>query len=159
MTGFSYFRSMQIKWDFKAFTELNIHELYVMMILRQEVFIVEQDCPYMDSDGKDQKSHHLLGYNLDGNLVAYLRLVQPGISYKEISFGRIVTSKNIRGKGVGKQLMEEGIRQSELLYGRVANRISAQSYLIPFYKKFGFNSVGKEYLEDNIPHTEMLKTK
>ena len=159
MTGFSYFRCMQIKWDFKGFSELSIDELYAIMVLRQEGFIVEQDCPYMDADGKDQKSHHLLGYNLEGNLVAYLRLVQPGISYREISFGRIVTSVKVRGKGVGKQLMEEGIRQSELLYGKVANRISAQSYLTPFYKKFNFNSVGKEYLEDNIPHTEMLRTK
>ena len=159
MTGFSYFSSMKIKWDFKLFSELSINELYAMMALRQEVFIIEQDCPYMDADGKDQKSHHLLGYSLDGNLVAYLRLVQPGISYKEVSFGRIVTSKKVRRKGVGKQLMEEGIRQSELLYGRVANRISAQSYLTPFYKKFGFKCVGNEYLEDNIPHTEMLKAK
>ena len=139
MTGFSYFSSMKIKWDFKLFSELSINELYAMMALRQEVFIIEQDCPYMDADGKDQKSHHLLGYSLDGNLVAYLRLVQPGISYKEVSFGRIVTSKKVRRKGVGKQLIEEGIRQSELLYGRVANRISAQSYLTPFYKNLVLN--------------------
>ena len=92
MTGFSYFRSMQIKWDFKAFSELNIDELYAMMVLRQEVFIVEQVCPYMDADGKDQKSHHLLGYDADGDLVAHLRLVAPGVSYQEMSFGRIVTS-------------------------------------------------------------------
>ena len=85
MMGFSYFRFMQIKWDFKSFSELNIDELFNIMVLRQEVFIVEQDCPYMDADVKDQKSHHLLGYSLDGSLVAYLRLVQPGISYEEIS--------------------------------------------------------------------------
>ena len=155
--GFSYFSYMQIKWDFKSFSELNKKELLNIMVLRQEVFIVEQDCAYLDTDGKDQKSHHLLGYSLDGSLVAYLRLVQPGVSYNEISFGRIVISKKNRGKGVGKQLMEEGIRQSELLYGRVDNRISAQSYLITFYKKFGFKIVGKEYLEDNILHTEMLR--
>ena len=157
MMGFSYFRFMKIKWDFKSFSELNIDELFDIMVLRQEVFIVEQDCVYMDADGKDQKSHHLLGYSLEGSLVAYLRLVQPGLSYEEISFGRIVTSKKVRGKGVGKQLMLEGIRQSELLYGKVANRISAQSYLISFYKKFGFNTVGNEYLEDNILHIEMLR--
>ena len=157
MTGFSYFSSMQIKWDFKAFSELNIHELYAMMILRQEVFIIEQVCPYMDADGKDIKSHHLLGFDNDGDLVAYLRLVAPGISYQEMSFGRIVTSNKVRGKGVGKLLMEEGIRKSELLYGKIANRISAQSYLIPFYQYFGFKVVGEEYLEDDIPHTEMLR--
>lgn len=149
---------MQIDWSFKAFSELNIHELYDMMVLRQEVFIVEQDCPYMDADGKDQQSHHLLGYDESGSIIAYLRLVAPGISYKEISFGRIVTSSKLRGKGVGKLLMEEGIRQSELLYGKTANRISAQSYLIPFYQSFGFETIGEEYLEDDIPHTEMLRS-
>ena len=148
---------MKIKWDFKAFYQLNLDELYAIMVLRQEVFIVEQDCPYMDSDGKDQKSHHLLGYDTDGNLVAYLRLVAPTVSYKEISFGRIVTSYKVRGKGIGKLLMEEGIQQSDLLYGKVAIRISAQSYLIQFYKYFGFKTVGEEYLEDDIPHTEMLR--
>ena len=159
MKGFSYFRCMQIKWDFKSFSELSIDELYAMMVLRQEVFIVEQNCPYMDADGKDQESHHLLGYDADGDLVAHLRLVAPGVSYQEMSFGRIVTSDKVRGKGVGKLLMVEGIKQSELLYGKVANRISAQSHLIPFYQYFGFNSVGEEYLEDDIPHIEMLKTK
>lgn len=148
---------MQIKWSFKAFSALNINDLYAMMVLRQEVFVVEQDCPYMDADDKDQKSHHLLGYDVNGDLVAYLRLVSPGISYEEMSFGRIVTSNKLRGKGVGKLLMEEGIRQSELLYGKAANRISAQSYLIPFYQSFGFKTVGEEYLEDDIPHTEMLR--
>ena len=148
---------MQINWDFKPFSKLSTGELYSMMVLRQKVFIVEQDCPYMDADGKDLKSHHLLGYDVDGDLVAHLRLVAPGVSYKEMSFGRIVTSDKVRGKGVGKLLMEEGIKQSELLYGKVANRISAQSYLIPFYKYFGFKTVGEEYLEDDIPHTEMLR--
>ncbi|MBC8408287.1 MAG: GNAT family N-acetyltransferase [Rhodobacteraceae bacterium] len=147
---------MQITWKFKAFNELTIDELYAMMVIRQEVFILEQDCPYMDADGKDQKSHHLLGYDTD-DLVAHLRLVAPKVSYKEMSFGRIVTSKKVRGKGVGKQLMQEGIRQGELLYGKQPNRISAQSYLIPFYSTFGFRTVGEEYLEDDIPHTEMLR--
>ena len=157
MTGFSYFRSMQIRWIFKSFSELNIYELYAIMVLRQEVFIVEQVCPYLDADGKDQKSHHLLGFDNDGDLVAHLRLVAPGVSYQEMSFGRIVTSDKVRGKGVGKLLMEEGIKQSELLYGKMANRISAQSYLIPFYQYFGFKIEGEEYLEDDIPHTEMLR--
>ena len=148
---------MQINWHFKPFSKLSTDELYSMMVLRQKVFIVEQDCPYMDADGKDLKSYHLLGYDVDGDLVAHLRLVAPGVSYKEMSFGRIVTSDKVRGKGVGKLLMEEGIKQSELLYGKVANRISAQSYLIPFYQYFGFKTVGEEYLEDDIPHTEMLR--
>ena len=102
-------------------------------------------------------SHHLMGY-FKGVLVAYLRLVKPGISYKEMSFGRIVTAQSHRGIGLGIALMKEGIKQSIILYGTSNNRISAQSHLLPFYQKFGFESTGKEYLEDDIPHTEMIKT-
>jgi ElaA protein len=147
---------MDIEWRFKSFEELTKTELYQMMILRQQVFVVEQDCPYLDADEKDQDSHHLLGY-VEESLVAYLRLVQPGISYQEMSFGRIVTAQNQRGAGLGIALMQEGIEQSIKLYGTSRNRISAQSHLLPFYQKFGFESTGKEYLEDGIPHTEMIK--
>lgn len=148
---------MQISWKFKPFNALTLDELYAMMALRQEVFVIEQNCPYLDADGKDQFSHHLLGYDAAGDLIAHLRLVAPEVSYEEMSFGRIVTATKHRGKGIGKLLMHEGIRQAELLYGAQANRISAQSYLIPFYEGFGFQTVGAEYLEDNIPHIEMLR--
>lgn len=147
---------MDIEWRFKSFEELTKTELHQMMILRQQVFVVEQDCPYLDADEKDQDSHHLLGY-VEESLVAYLRLVQPGISYQEMSFGRIVTAQNQRGTGLGIALMQEGIEQSIKLYGTSRNRISAQSHLLLFYQKFGFESTGKEYLEDGIPHTEMIK--
>lgn len=158
MAGFFYFSSVKITWVFKDFSKLSIEEMYEVMQLRQEVFIVEQDCPYLDADGKDQQSHHLLGYDTEGVLVAYLRLLPPGVSYSEISLGRIVTSTKYRGKGIGKMLMKQGINESELLYGKVSIRISAQSYLIPFYRAFGFEIIGSEYLEDNIPHTEMLRS-
>ena len=148
---------MDIEWKFKSFEDLTKTELHEMMILRQQVFVVEQDCPYQDADEKDKDSHHLIGY-INGVLVAYLRLVKPGISYVEMSFGRIVTAKSHRGTGLGVALMKEGIKQSITLYGTSKNRISAQSHLLPFYQKFGFESTGKEYLEDNIPHTEMIKT-
>ena len=148
---------MDIDWRFKTFEGLTKTELYEIMILRQQVFVVEQDCPYLDADEKDKDSHHLIGY-INGILVAYLRLVKPGISYEEMSFGRIVTAKSHRGIGLGVALMKEGIKQSITLYGTFNNRISAQSYLLPFYQKFGFESTGKEYLEDGIPHTEMIKT-
>ena len=147
---------MDIEWRFKSFVDLTKTELHEMMILRQQVFVVEQDCPYQDADEKDKDSHHLLAY-IDDSLVAYLRLVKPGVSYKEMSFGRIVTAQNQRGTGLGIALMNEGIEQSKQLYGTSVNRISAQSHLLPFYQKFGFESTGKEYLEDGIPHTEMLK--
>tara|TARA_Y100000991_G_C21668652_1_gene219952 strand:- start:47 stop:496 length:450 start_codon:yes stop_codon:yes gene_type:complete len=148
---------MDIEWRFKSFEDLTKSELHEMMILRQQVFIVEQDCPYQDADVKDKDSYHLLGY-IKGVLVAYLRLVKPGISYKEMSFGRIVIALSHRGSGLGIALMKEGIKQSIILYGTSNNRISAQSHLLPFYQKFGFVSTGKEYLEDDIPHTEMIKT-
>ena len=148
---------MDIEWRFKSFEGLTKTELHEMMILRQQVFVVEQDCPYQDADEKDKDSHHLIGY-INGVLVAYLRLVKPGISYVEMSFGRIVTAKSHRGTGLGVALMKEGIKQSITLYGTSKNRISAQSHLLPFYQRFGFESTGKEYLEDDIPHTEMLKT-
>lgn len=147
---------MDIEWRFKSYMGLTKTELHEMMILRQQVFVVEQDCPYQDADEKDKDSHHLMGYH-DGALVAYLRLVKPGVSYDEMSFGRIVTSTKYRGMGLGIALMKEGIDQSLKLYGTSNNRISAQSHLLPFYQKFGFESTGKEYLEDDIPHTEMLK--
>ena len=147
---------MDIEWRFKSFEDLTKLELHEMMILRQQVFIVEQNCPYQDADEKDKDSHHLLGYIKD-ILVAYLRLVKPGISYEEMSFGRIVITQSYRGIGLGVALMKEGIKQSITLYGTSKNRISAQSHLLPFYQKFGFESTGKEYLEDDIPHTEMIK--
>ena len=147
---------MNINWEFKNFSELTLESLYDIMRLRQEVFVLEQNCPYLDADGKDIDSYHLLGY-LNSELVAYLRIVNPGISFDELSFGRILTSKKIRGNGVGKLLMEEGIKQSKIIFGNIPNRISAQKYLKKFYNIFGFKETGKEYLEDGIPHIEMIK--
>ena len=147
---------MNINWEFKNFSELTLESLYDIMRLRQEVFVLEQNCPYLDADRKDIHSYHLLGY-LDSELVTYLRLVKPGISFDELSFGRILTSKKIRGNGVGKILMEEGIKQSKIIFGNIPIRISAQKYLKKFYNAFGFKETGKEYLEDGIPHIEMIR--
>lgn len=148
---------MKVEWVFKSYQELSKNELHELMILRQEVFVVEQDCPYQDADHKDVDSFHLLGY-VDKDLRAYLRLVNPNVSYAEMSFGRIVTSFKSRGQGMGKLLMEEGLRCAYQQYGKQGIRISAQTYLIPFYSSFGFSVVGEEYLEDDIPHIEMLKS-
>ena len=103
----------KVKYIWKRFAELSSDELYAMIHLRQKVFIVEQDCPYQDADEKDKDSFHLLGFDESQQLIAYLRLVKEGISYDEISFGRIATHFTVRGKGVGKDLMEEGIRQAD----------------------------------------------
>ncbi len=149
---------MDIQWRFKSYQELSKIELHDVLILRQQVFVVEQNCPYQDADEKDKDAHHLLGY-VNDHLVAYLRLVKPGISYKEMSFGRIVTAPNQRSKGLGVALMKQGIEHSKKLYGTTLNRISAQTHLLEFYQSFGFQSTGKEYLEDGIPHTQMLLSK
>ena len=148
---------MDIQWRFKSYQELSKIELHDVLILRQQVFVVEQNCPYQDADEKDKDSFHLLGFDESQQLIAYLRLVKEGISYDEISFGRIATHLSVRGKGIGKDLMVEGIRQATNLYGKSPIRISAQSQLVPFYEAFNFKSTGKEYLEDDIPHTEMLR--
>lgn len=140
------------------FAKLSLQELYDNMALRQEVFVVEQDCPYLDADGKDADGHHLLGYNGQGKLLAYARLLPPGISYPGFaSIGRVVTAPSARRTGAGKQLMQESIAWCERLYGQVPLKISAQVYLIRFYKSFGFQKAGEEYLEDDIPHIGMVR--
>ena len=147
---------MDLRCAWKAFNELSAEEMYTVLCVRQEVFVLEQECLYLDADGKDRKSFHLMGF--DGNeLMAYARIVEPGISYEEVSIGRILSSKNARGTGAGVELMNQALTRIELMYGKVPVRISAQSYLEKFYKKFGFEPTGKEYLEDEIPHMEMLR--
>jgi ElaA protein len=147
---------MDIRWKWKAFNDLTADEVYTILCVRQEVFVLEQECLYLDADGKDRKSYHLMGY-LDNDLVAYARIVEPGICYNEVSIGRILSSEKARGTGTGKELMIQAITKIEEIYGMVPIRISAQSYLVGFYGKFGWESTGKEYLEDDIPHTEMLR--
>lgn len=147
---------MKFRWECKSFNDLSADQMYTILCVRQEVFVLEQECLYLDADGKDRKSFHLMGFDGD-ELVAYARIVEPGVSYEEVSMGRILTTKNARGSGAGIELMEGGLREIESRYGKVPVRISAQTYLLKFYQKFGFESTGKEYLEDEIPHTEMLR--
>jgi ElaA protein len=149
--------SGQIFWSIKAFSELSVTELYDIFRLRMEVFVVEQNCPYQDADGKDQYASHLMGRNVDEELIAYARIFPCGITFDEVSIGRVITSGKARSTGAGKMLMEKAITLSRLIYGNQPVRIGAQSYLIKFYKSFGFEVVSEEYLEDNIPHVEMLK--
>ena len=139
----------------KSFQDLDKEELYKFLQLRIEVFVVEQNCPYQDCDHKDKLSFHLLGY-YNGVLVAYLRIVDPGISFKEVSIGRVVTKAKYRGQGLGKVLMLKAIESVIRLYDSHAIRISAQQYLTPFYESLNFITVGEGYLEDDIPHIEMI---
>jgi ElaA protein len=128
------------------------------MALRQEVFIVEQNCPYLDADGRDKDAYHLIGLDEKGQLLAYTRLLPKGIAYEQyVSIGRVVTSPKVRRKGLGKQLMEESIRQANLVFPPADIKISAQCYLIEFYESLGFQSMGESYLEDDIPHIAMIR--
>lgn len=147
---------MKIEWQIKKFEELSTTELYKIMQLRLAVFSVEQNCAYQDADGKDLKSVHLSGFDSSGDLVVYSRIVPPGISFKEVSIGRVISSNIVRGTGAGKELMNKSIDFIKKEYGNVPIRIGAQCYLIKFYSGFGFEIAGEEYLEDNIPHIEML---
>ncbi|MCL4147490.1 UNVERIFIED_CONTAM: hypothetical protein GTU68_025812 [Idotea baltica] len=146
-----------MKWICKHFDALSLEELYQIGRLRQIVFVVEQDCPYIDHDNRDQQSHHFWTANSAGLPVAYCRIVPPGISYNEASIGRIITAPEVRKEGYGKVMMTEAIQQTLNLYENGAIRISAQCYLEKFYSSFNFEPTGKEYLEDGIPHMEMLR--
>ena len=140
-----------------SFDQLTPHELYAVMALRQEVFVVEQNCPYLDVDGKDQDSWHLMGRNASGKLICYTRLLPKGLAYDDyVSIGRVVSSPSARGTGAGKMLMQRSIDMCRHLFGNQPVKIGAQSYLLKFYETFGFRSTGEEYLEDGIPHTKMI---
>jgi ElaA protein len=147
----------KIDWQVKEFNELSLDELYDIMHLRQEVFVVEQDCPYMDADYKDQKAIHINGY-YENELVAHTRIVAPGISYKEQSIGRVVSKPKYRKQGVGIALMKKSIAVLEEKYNSPICRISAQKYLIKFYNSFGFEVCSEEYLEDDLPHFQMFRS-
>lgn len=139
------------------FDELSPRSLYEILALRQEVFVVEQNCPYQDCDGKDLRSWHLEGRDDSGKLICYTRLLPAGVAYEGfVSIGRVVSSPSARGTGAGKILMEKSIETCRQLFGNQAIKIGAQTYLLKFYEGFGFRSTGEEYLEDGIPHTKMI---
>jgi ElaA protein len=145
-----------MQWILKPFDQLSPKELYAILQLRNEVFIVEQNCPYQDLDDKDLYAFHLMG--IKGNkLLAYARLLAPGISYSESSIGRVVSSPSSRKTGIGKKLMQESIAQIKKKFHTDTIRIGAQLYLQKFYESFGFRADSEIYLEDNIPHILMLK--
>ena len=146
-----------VTYSLKKFQDLSLEQLYGIMALRQEVFIVEQDCPYLDADGKDHLSLHVMGIDEAGILQTYARLVPKGISYPQYnSIGRVITSLSYRGKGEGKRLMQYSIMQMRKLFPDEKTKISAQVYAIPFYSAIGFEETGKRYDEDGIPHVAML---
>lgn len=144
-------------WKLKAFDELTPYELYAILRLRTEVFIVEQNCPYQDEDDKDQKGWHLMGWQ-DDLLAGYTRLLPVGVAYDDMpSIGRVVTSPAVRGTGIGKELMQVSIEKCEELFGKRPIRIGAQQYLERFYRSLGFEQTSEMYLEDDIPHIKMVR--
>ncbi|NSL88875.1 GNAT family N-acetyltransferase [Chitinophaga sp. Mgbs1] len=146
-----------MNWDFKTFGELTINELYDILRLRSEVFVVEQNCAYQDLDDYDQQAYHLMGRDANGQLLAYTRIFAPGIKYEESSIGRVVTSPKARGTGAGRQLMEKSLSTLENTFGKIAVKIGAQQYLERFYASLGFVSTSEPYLEDGIWHVEMVR--
>src|SRR6266540_4301244 len=139
-----------VNWLLKKFDDLTSQELYAILQLRNEVFVVEQNCVFQDAYNKDQLSYHLMGWN-DEMLVAYSRIIPPGIVYEFPSIGRVVTSPHARRNGKGKNLMKESIEAVQKLFGNVTIKLGAQLYLKNFYESFGFIQTGDIYLEDGIP--------
>ena len=144
-----------MNWAWLRFENLGVDNLHDALQLRARVFILEQG-PYLDVDGLDRQSWHLLGRDDGGMLMAYLRIVDPGLKYDEPSIGRVVTAREIRGTGQGIVLMHEGLAGCARLWPGRGTRISAQARLKRFYSALGFSAVGDEYVEDTIPHLEML---
>ena len=144
-----------LSWEWKSFIDLNSDELYEILKFRQEIFVVEQKSWYLDADGLDQVSLHLLVRNKE-NLIGYLRLTPPGKKYIETSIGRVSIHVKHRGEGLGDQLLTMGIEKGKEVYGLGEFRISAQEHLISYYEKHDFKAQGSPYDEDGIPHVEML---
>ncbi|MDD7885975.1 GNAT family N-acetyltransferase [Flavivirga sp. 57AJ16] len=145
-----------LKVQVKTFEELTKQELYHLLQLRSEVFVVEQDCVYQDIDGKDQKALHVLGFK-KAELVAYTRIFKPGDYFKEPSIGRVVVVKKERAYKYGYDIMKASIKAITERFNTSLIKISAQVYLTKFYTNLGFTAIGEEYLEDNIPHIAMIK--
>jgi ElaA protein len=142
----------------KAFEELTLEELYEILALRQEVFIVEQNCPFLDADGKDQQAKHCLAKNEAGKLLAYTRIFDKNIYYQNFAaIGRVVSSPKFRGEKFGRKIFQFSIDNVNQEFDYPPIKIGAQAYLEKFYASFGFLATGEDYLEDGIPHKIMIR--
>ena len=149
---------MTLHWTTKPFEALTLTELYALLQLRSEVFVVEQTCAFQDIDGHDPAALHLLGHTATGELAAYARLFDAGHSYAQVSIGRVVTSLRYRRQGLGQQLLTKALAQCDAQFGPQPIKIGAQLYLKAFYESFGFVQQGEGYLEDGIPHIYMVRS-
>jgi len=150
-----------LTWHWLRFEQLKCEQLYALLRLRSEVFVVEQNCVFQDMDGLDDQAMHLLGTRVEEGapqLVAYVRCFPAGVTFAEASIGRVVTRQSARGGGLGHVLMGEAVRAVHRQWGEQPIRIGAQAHLKDFYQRHGFADVGRPYVEDGIPHLEMLRT-
>lgn len=144
-----------MKCKLKEFTELTTAELYEILKLRAEVFVVEQNCPYQDLDDKDQSSYHLFLED-NGQIIAVLRIIPENIAYKEMAIGRLIVKKSYRGKGISRKMMVRAMEFITEDLGKEKIRLSGQAYLTDFYQSLGFEKVSEMYFEDGIEHFEFL---
>jgi ElaA protein len=145
-----------LDWSFKSFQELSVQELYSLLQLRTEVFVVEQNCVFQDMDGADPQAKHSLGFQ-GKQLVAYARCFNADAKFNEASIGRVITHASLRGTGAGHVLMQQAISAMALAWGQQPIRIGAQAHLEKFYAQHGFAIASAPYMEDGIPHIEMLR--
>lgn len=146
-----------MRWTCVPFVELSVRQLHDALALRAEVFVVEQNCVFLDIDGLDPQCWHLLGHGDDGRLLAYARLIPPGLQALDALIGRVVTAPAARGSGAGRALMAQALAECARQWPGAAVTLHAQAHLARFYAGFGFEPVGAEYVEDGIPHLEMRK--
>lgn len=147
-----------MKWTLRSFNQLTLDQLYAILALRTDVFVVEQACPYPEIDGKDPASYHLFAEEA-GEIVAYLRILPAGLSYEEASIGRVVIRASHRGRGLGRPMMQEAIDYIVQDLQESQIKIGAQAHLEDFYRSLGFELASEVYLEDGIPHLDMLYVK
>lgn len=148
-----------VQWEVKTFQQLTVEQLFESLQLRVDVFVVEQQCSYRELDEYDrnQETRHLFGRNEDSQLIAYARILPPGFRHPEVNLGRFVVRADSRKQGIGHQLLQTALQEISGCWPQTSIRISAQEYLQEFYGQYGFVRVSGMYLEDGIPHVEMVK--
>jgi len=148
-----------IQWEVMTFQQLTVQQLYDVLQLRVNVFVVEQQCAYRELDEYDRhpETRHVYGRNEGGQLIAYARILSPGLRYPEVNLGRFVVRADSRKQGIGHQLLQAALQKISRFWAQTPIRISAQEYLQAFYAQYGFIRVSEMYLEDGIPHVEMVK--